>query len=119
MKALSGDAREVTYDQPCHCAEGPLMPRLTMTAERDAGGRIRFLQGMAENITERERREIVRRASDEVAGRTLAGVAHEINNPLAAITGYTQILPQARAVGDDRHALETVASEARRAARIV
>lgn len=122
MTTLANGSREVSYDHHCRRFDGtPVRLRLTMTSERDASGHLRFLQGMAENITERERREEIVRRGERMAslGRTLAGVAHEINNPLAAITGYTQILLKKDQSADDRHALDTVLNEARRAARIV
>lgn len=119
---LERGAPECSYDVACLRLDGtPLQLRLTVTAERDAAGRIRFLQGMAENITERARREEIVRRGERMAvlGRTLAGVAHELNNPLAAITGFAQILLKREQSPDDRHAVETMLREARRAARIV
>jgi PAS domain S-box-containing protein len=110
------------YDLQWRRADGSaIQVRLAVSVERDARGRIEFIQGIAENVTERKRREeIVRRAERMSSlGRTLAGVAHEINNPLAAITGFAQILLKRDQSSDDRHAHETILQAARRAARIV
>jgi len=50
-------------------------------------------------------------------GTTLAGVAHELNNPLAAIMGFTQLLLRKAWPSEDRAALETINHEAIRSRR--
>lgn len=49
----------------------------------------------------------------------LSSLAHELNNPLAAIMGFTQLLLKKQWPPDDRTALETINGEAMRAAAIV
>ncbi len=53
------------------------------------------------------------------AGRMLAGVVHEINNPLAVIQGYAQLLHDRAASADDRRDLQCILDESRRLATLV
>lgn len=51
--------------------------------------------------------------------KTLAGLAHELNNPLAAIMGFAQLLLKRPWPAEDRAALEMINNEAIRSAAIV
>src|SRR5256886_9028260 len=53
-------------------------------------------------------------------GQLVSGVAHELNNPLAGISAFAQLLlSEKRFPPDQRTAAEMIYAEARRASRIV
>ena len=76
---------------------------------------------LVDDVTDRMRHDELLRRSERMAslGHTLAGVAHELNNPLAAIIGFAQLLLRDARTPDERSALETIHHEAARAGRIV
>jgi signal transduction histidine kinase len=52
-------------------------------------------------------------------GQLVTGVAHELNNPLTAVIGYSDLLLEQAADGTSRPKLERLGAEARRIKRIV
>lgn len=88
----------------------------------DEGGRIDGVVISGRDVTELKRLEEQLIQAEKLAamGQMLAGVAHELNNPLTAILGVTELLRE-RETGDQatKRQLELTHRQARRAARIV
>ena len=53
------------------------------------------------------------------AGELLAGVAHEVNNPLSTISAFAQILERGKLTASQRESVEVIRSETVRASQVV
>ena len=73
-------------------------------------------------LTERARLEQQLRQAEKLSalGQMISGIAHELNNPLAVVTGYLQLILARDELADQTRAdLEKVARESQRAAKLV
>jgi PAS domain S-box-containing protein len=93
----------------------------TVVAVRDSAGRIVNLVGVERDITDdmNRRDQLVHTERLSAMGALVAGVAHEINNPLQTILGSAEVLLEDQTLPSGRRELELVRLEARRAAQIV
>lgn len=82
----------------------------------------REIHCIARNLTERRRLEeqLIHAEKLSAIGQLVAGVAHELNNPLTSVSGYTQLLLRESAIPEGmRDDLKQIHTQAERAARIV
>lgn len=68
--------------------------RLVTYVDRDADGNVLQLRGMIVDVTERRQAEATLRLTERLAatGRLAASIAHEINNPMAAVTNLVYLI---------------------------
>ena len=94
---------------------------ITLTPLKNKDGEIIGRIGVARDITERKQAEerLQETARLSSIGELAAGVAHEINNPLTSVLGFSQLLLLEDVPPAFREDLETVHSEAERAAKVV
>ena len=85
----------------------------------DEGQPIRF-DGVTVDMTERKLAEDALRRSEKLAaaGRLSATIAHEINNPLAAVTNLLYLARNSRNIEDIHAAIDTADQELKRVAHI-
>jgi PAS domain S-box-containing protein len=96
--------------------------RFNFSPLSDETGKIEGVVLSGRDVTEIKRLEEQLIQAEKLAamGQMLAGVAHELNNPLTAILGVTELLRERRDVEDStQRQLELTHRQARRAARIV
>src|SRR5205809_6332252 len=65
------------------------------------------------------RRQAVHLEKMAAIGRLVSGVAHELNNPLAGILGYAQLVSRCELEPSARRMIEVILSQAERAGKIV
>jgi PAS domain S-box-containing protein len=84
-------------------------------------GRVTHFVQMERDITEelRLRSQLIHSERLSAVGQLVSGVAHELNNPLQSILGFTELLIDAEDRAESRRDLEQVRSEAIRAGKIV
>ena len=87
----------------------------------DASGRIEGVIASARDITEAKRieQQLIQTERLAAMGQMIAGVAHELNNPLTAVLGVTELLRESAKEDVTRRQLDLAHRQARRAAQIV
>ncbi|HXI03989.1 MAG TPA: PAS domain S-box protein, partial [Candidatus Saccharimonadales bacterium] len=88
---------------------------------RGASGRADYSVALVQDITERKHLEYELRQAEKMSavGQLIAGVAHELNNPLAGVLGYAQLLLDVPGNERIRRGLESINREADRCKKIV
>ncbi|MEO6878576.1 MAG: PAS domain S-box protein, partial [Gemmatimonadaceae bacterium] len=98
-----------------------LTVRVSARAYRDERGSVWFTEGFVENVTPLRAAELALRQSEKLAalGQLVSGVAHELNNPLAAILHFAEDLLDDERTSADLEALSVIRDQARRSRSIV
>ena len=88
---------------------------------RDEEGRVTGRRCTIQDVTELKRAQERLQEAGRLAsiGELAAGVAHEINNPLTSILGFSELLAAGDLPESAKNDLEKISSDARRAARVV
>ncbi|HXD72949.1 MAG TPA: ATP-binding protein, partial [Vicinamibacterales bacterium] len=93
----------------------------TLTSVVGTRGDVTHVVSVERDISEdrRLREQLIHSERLSAVGQLVAGVAHEINNPLQAVMGFTELLIGAETTPETRKDLEQIRHDADRAAKIV
>src|SRR6266567_1197630 len=116
--AFDGELRrfEVPYQRP----DGSEGTGHVLLAPVREGGRIPKVLALVRDITDQRRAQTQLQQAEKLAamGQLVSGVAHEINNPAAIISGFAQTLLLDQLPPDQRETVQMMYDEATRIGRI-
>ena len=94
---------------------------LTLSYLRDEAGRPVGTVSIGKDVTEINRlnRQLVQAEKLSSIGELVAGVAHELNNPLTSIMGFTELVIESQTDDQTRKDLEKIRKQGKRMQRIV
>jgi PAS domain S-box-containing protein len=122
MEALISAGDTVTRELQWRKKDGSEIVVLdTVITVRDEAGKVLHFDAIIEDITERKQMEQQLVITDRLAsvGEVASGIAHELNNPLTSVIGFSQLLLDKDIPEDIKEDVRIVASEAQRAAVVV
>ncbi len=122
LLAAFGERDEASKEMEWKRKDGSrISVRVSVRTVRTPGGQIECYEGLVEDVTQQRSLEAQFRQAQrlEAVGRLAGGVAHDFNNILTAITGYSDLLLEELGPGDPKRTdIEEIRSAARRAAAL-
>jgi signal transduction histidine kinase len=129
LERLAVDGAVADYLMRLRRADGnPVWVELTARADAPAEDQSLRVEALVRDVSERKKlddetrdiyHQLLQAEKMAALGQTVSGVAHELNNPLATILSWAERLSERTLDDPVRRGLETILSEAERAARIV
>jgi two-component system NtrC family sensor kinase len=99
----------------------PIECVVTANVRKDASGNILGYQGAIRDITEMKKmqQKLIQTEKLSSLGGILSGVAHELNNPLTAIIGFSELLARTDLPKDAIEKLNLIVDQSKRSSKIV
>ncbi len=116
--AFAGELRQ--FEVPVHRADGPDTISAILYAPVRDGQRVTKVLALARDVTDHRRTQAQLQQAEKLAamGQLVSGVAHEINNPAAIISGFAQTLLLDDLPAEQRETVQMMYDEATRIGRI-
>ena len=119
--AVMGGEKPSPFEMRVHTKDGRPCVGEFITTPQIQNGKVVGTLGIARDVTERKhlQQELYHRQKMEAVGRLAGGVAHDFNNILTAINGYSEMAMWQLSEGDPlRHNLEEIHKSSGRAAAL-